>query len=253
LAAGSHDKNDLTRAGVSIEQIQAFIKTNTFDIETIFPEDELVYELFMDDNPKYPEFISPLYIRQHKKDNYAYGYIIKEEVQFGLGFTFEGDNQKHIPLLFLKYNYQERKLFIDLREDNGNSYHFSSSHVEGDLTSDNDYILYIDPHMTHKKFCFLEETLSGCKLTDTTNGVEYTVSNVTMKKEVQKFLNFYFDDNTRFIGRIPFVEIHLSNIYAREAFRQKSYFSDVAQGVISGLGAKGYELALSYVIERLDK
>ena len=48
---------------------------------------------------------------------------------------------------------------------------------------------------------------------------------------------------------IPFVEVHLSNIHAREAFRRKSYFSDLAAGVISGLGAKGYELALSYALE----
>lgn len=43
---------------------------------------------------------------------------------------------------------------------------------------------------------------------------------------------------------IPFIEIHLSNIYARESFRHHSYFSDLALGVISGLGAQGYELAL---------
>lgn len=43
---------------------------------------------------------------------------------------------------------------------------------------------------------------------------------------------------------IPFIEVHLSNIHAREAFRQRSYFSDIASGVISGLGARGYELAL---------
>ncbi|QLH41343.1 MAG: type II 3-dehydroquinate dehydratase [Coxiellaceae bacterium] len=43
---------------------------------------------------------------------------------------------------------------------------------------------------------------------------------------------------------IPFVEVHLSNIYAREAFRRHSYFSDIAQGVISGLGTQSYELAL---------
>jgi 3-dehydroquinate dehydratase-2 len=43
---------------------------------------------------------------------------------------------------------------------------------------------------------------------------------------------------------IPFIEIHLSNIFAREDFRQQSYFSDLAVGVISGLGAQGYELAL---------
>jgi 3-dehydroquinate dehydratase-2 len=49
--------------------------------------------------------------------------------------------------------------------------------------------------------------------------------------------------------RIPFVEVHLSNIHAREPFRQRSYFSDLAVGVISGLGAKGYELALAYALE----
>ena len=49
--------------------------------------------------------------------------------------------------------------------------------------------------------------------------------------------------------RIPFVEIHLSNVHAREPFRQRSFFSDLAVGVISGLGAKGYELAMSYALE----
>ncbi len=43
---------------------------------------------------------------------------------------------------------------------------------------------------------------------------------------------------------IPFIEIHLSNVFARETFRQQSYLSDIAVGVISGLGAKGYSLAL---------
>ena len=52
--------------------------------------------------------------------------------------------------------------------------------------------------------------------------------------------------------RIPFIEVHLSNIFARESFRQKSYFSDLARGVISGLGAKGYELALQYVLAALS-
>jgi 3-dehydroquinate dehydratase-2 len=52
---------------------------------------------------------------------------------------------------------------------------------------------------------------------------------------------------------IPFVEVHLSNIHAREAFRHHSYFSDIASGVISGLGAQGYELALAAVIRRLSE
>jgi 3-dehydroquinate dehydratase-2 len=44
--------------------------------------------------------------------------------------------------------------------------------------------------------------------------------------------------------KIPFIEVHLSNVHAREEFRQHSYFSDIAHGVITGLGAVGYELAL---------
>lgn len=48
--------------------------------------------------------------------------------------------------------------------------------------------------------------------------------------------------------RIPFIEVHLSNVYARETFRHHSYFSDLAVGVISGLGATGYELALAYAV-----
>ena len=44
--------------------------------------------------------------------------------------------------------------------------------------------------------------------------------------------------------KIPFIEVHLSNIHARESFRKHSYFSDIAVGIICGLGAKGYELAL---------
>ena len=48
---------------------------------------------------------------------------------------------------------------------------------------------------------------------------------------------------------IPFVEVHLSNVFAREAFRKESYFSDLAVGVISGLGATGYELALQFALQ----
>lgn len=50
---------------------------------------------------------------------------------------------------------------------------------------------------------------------------------------------------------IPFIEIHLSNVHAREAFRRHSYFSDVARGTITGLGALGYELALRAAIQQL--
>ncbi len=50
---------------------------------------------------------------------------------------------------------------------------------------------------------------------------------------------------------IPFIEVHLSNVHAREDFRRHSYFSDLAQGVISGLGATGYSLALTAAMQSL--
>ena len=50
----------------------------------------------------------------------------------------------------------------------------------------------------------------------------------------------------------PFIEVHLSNVHAREPFRRHSYFSDIAMGVICGLGAQGYELALQAALQHLD-
>jgi len=52
---------------------------------------------------------------------------------------------------------------------------------------------------------------------------------------------------------IPFIEVHLSNIHAREDFRKESFFSDIAVGVISGLGPVGYELALTAAIRYLEQ
>lgn len=51
---------------------------------------------------------------------------------------------------------------------------------------------------------------------------------------------------------LPFVEVHLSNIHKREPFRHHSYLSDLADGVICGLGASGYALALQYALEKLS-
>ena len=51
--------------------------------------------------------------------------------------------------------------------------------------------------------------------------------------------------------RVPFIEVHLSNVHAREPFRRLSYFSDIAVGSIAGFGAQGYEFALNAAIARL--
>ncbi len=53
--------------------------------------------------------------------------------------------------------------------------------------------------------------------------------------------------------RIPFIEVHLSNVHARESFRHHSYFSDLAVGTICGLGPRGYEYALAYAIACVPK
>lgn len=52
---------------------------------------------------------------------------------------------------------------------------------------------------------------------------------------------------------IPFVEVHLSNVFGRESFRRESYFTDLAVGIVSGLGAKGYELALEFALQYSKK
>jgi 3-dehydroquinate dehydratase-2 len=52
--------------------------------------------------------------------------------------------------------------------------------------------------------------------------------------------------------KIPFIEVHLSNVHAREPFRAHSYFSDIAVGVISGLGAYGYELAFQAALRHIN-
>lgn len=52
--------------------------------------------------------------------------------------------------------------------------------------------------------------------------------------------------------KIPFIEVHLSNVHKRESFRHHSYFSDIAQGVICGLGSVGYELALEAALRQLN-
>ena len=55
-----------------------------------------------------------------------------------------------------------------------------------------------------------------------------------------------------FLGvSIPFIEIHLSNVHSREAFRQQSYLSDIAVGLITGLGSLGYELAIQSALTRV--
>lgn len=71
------------------------------------------------------------------------------------------------------------------------------------------------------------------------NAAAYTHTSVALRDTVR-------------LSQMPFVEIHLSNVYAREDFRQRSYFSDLAEGVIAGFGMPGYLFAAQYALKHLE-
>lgn len=103
-------------------------------------------------------------------------------------------------------------------------------------------------------------------------GCELTAFQSNSEAELINRIHTAFDDGTQYIiinpaafthtsvalrdallaVSIPFIEVHLSNVHSRESFRHHSYFSDVAVGVICGLGAQGYELALQAAISQLN-
>ena len=82
------------------------------------------------------------------------------------------------------------------------------------------------------------------KLQDSMDHIDYIVINPGALTHTSIAIR----DSLLGIG-VPFYEVHISNIFAREEFRQKSYFSDVANGVICGLGTQGYDLALRHIID----
>ena len=82
------------------------------------------------------------------------------------------------------------------------------------------------------------------KLQDSMNDVNYIIINPGALTHTSIAIR----DALLGIG-IPFYEVHISNIFSREEFRHKSYFSDIASGVICGLGSQGYELALNHIIK----
>ena len=82
------------------------------------------------------------------------------------------------------------------------------------------------------------------KLQDSMNQVDFIIINPGALTHTSIAIR----DSLLGIG-IPFYEVHISNIFAREEFRHKSYFSDIANGVICGLGTQGYDLALRHIID----
>ena len=82
------------------------------------------------------------------------------------------------------------------------------------------------------------------KLQDSMNQIDFIIINPGALTHTSIAIR----DSLLGIG-VPFYEIHISNIFAREEFRRKSYFSDIANGVICGLGTQGYDLALRHIID----
>ena len=82
------------------------------------------------------------------------------------------------------------------------------------------------------------------KLQESINQIDYIIINPGALTHTSIAIR----DSLLGIG-VPFYEVHISNIFAREEFRHKSYFSDIANGVICGLGTQGYDLALRHIID----
>ena len=118
----------------------------------------------------------------------------------------------------------------------------------------------------------LAEIESNCRQVATQSGHNLTCLQSNIEGELINRIHAALSDKTNFIlfnpaafthtsvalrdalaaVQIPFIEVHLSNIHNREPFRQHSYFSDLAAGVISGLGAIGYELAVQAAISQIE-
>lgn len=84
--------------------------------------------------------------------------------------------------------------------------------------------------------------------TASSNGTKYIIINPAAFTHTSVALR----DAMLAVG-IAFTEVHLSNVYKREEFRKQSYFSDIAEGVISGFGAQGYEFALNAAIKHIKE
>lgn len=93
-----------------------------------------------------------------------------------------------------------------------------------------------------------EHELIECVQEAPTKGIDFIIINPAALTHTSVGLR----DALSAVG-IPFIEVHLSNIHAREAFRKESFFSDIAVGVISGLGPVGYELALTAAVRYLEE
>ena len=92
-----------------------------------------------------------------------------------------------------------------------------------------------------------EHELIGKVQDASSNGIDFIIINPAAFTHTSVGLR----DALQAVG-IPFIEIHLSNIFAREEFRRESFFSDIAVGVISGFGPVGYELALQAAVRYLE-
>ena len=118
----------------------------------------------------------------------------------------------------------------------------------------------------------LESITDHLEKTTLASGHDFSAKQSNSESELVEFVHQAYSDKVDFIiinpaaythtsialrdafsaVAIPFIEVHLSNVHAREPFRHHSYFSDIAVGVICGLGAKGYELALQAAVSIMD-
>ena len=119
-------------------------------------------------------------------------------------------------------------IILKLKEQMSSSFdlHSFQSNIEGEIVS------FLNTHYleNHKE----ENGIAGIII----NPGAYSHSSIAIRDALEMFLEHH----------IPIYEVHLSNIFAREEFRHHSYISSIASGIISGLGAQGYEFALQKIL-----
>ena len=100
------------------------------------------------------------------------------------------------------------------------------------------------------KLDYFQSNIEG-ELIDKLHDVGFSYDGIVLNAAAYTHTSVGIGDAIKGIST-PVIEVHISNIYSREDFRQKSYLSDIAEGVISGLGIEGYELALTVALKRFS-
>lgn len=115
-----------------------------------------------------------------------------------------------------------------------------------------DFIYHLKGKYADNEFSIFQSNHEGTIIDEIQKSVEEKVDGIIFNAGAFSHYSYAIRDAILSI-KIPVVEVHISNIYAREEFRQKSVISDVCKGVISGFGLFSYEMAILYLTQNISK